>query len=537
MTTATPARAPGREPARKTQRTENRTQHGPIEGRFRPIKTAQIVMAWSLFNGGHITKRGLRCFFALHEMAERRRYTAKEHAGCADYNLEELKALVGGRGSKSASYALSADLKRLSELGLVQFSRRSITFAQSFDQITVEDTSCIYAMWAQMHPKTRGRAVPVPRRTLRALAAGFTTADTAYVLATMTRAIFFQVSKGSITTDGRTKDAWVSETFGLSLRAIRTARKHLGELGWLQERPTHQNLRNLYGTHVVVNVDWAPGQSNRDHDSHGTHSGHASDPRDSLDPVDNSAVGEGGSSAGSATPTARFVAGSATPRNRKALPTEDLNTRRLGAHAQGPSGVCTSKGGRKNITSTRVGEPNLRDIQPADLADTDRLLELRRQAIAKGMGFEGEIGERDFLALANRARTRGQRPCALFFDLISKKRTAFITMADEDEGRRRQKEHHYGVEIFRRETAPKPRFQQPSFTDDERIVLACQRKLPGRSPSELFRLARPRLDASWTLDRWETTHLQLVTKDARRWSQDEDCLAISAFGPTREMYA
>lgn len=457
-------------------------------------------MAWWLFSAGHISKRALRAYFALQEMVERRRYTAEDKRGCAAYGLPELKALVGGRGSKTADYALSGDLRRLGELGLVQFTPRSITFAESFDQIAVEDNSGLYAMWGQMHPKTRGRAVPVPRRTLRALAAGFTTADTAYILAALIRSVFHQTSKGLYTTDGRTKDAWVAETFGLSLRAIRGARKHLAVIGWLEELPTHQNTRNLYGTHVNVNVDWSPAAND----------------------VDNPSVGEGRSSGGSATPSAQNSAGSATPRNRSALPTEDLNTRRLEADAPGPSGVCTSKGGGKTTKPKPVGKPNLRDIQPADLADTDRLLELRRQAIKLGLGFEGEIGERDFLALANRARTRGHRPAALFFDLISKKRTAFITMADEDEGRRRQKEHHYGAEIYRREQAPRPRFQQPSFTEDERIVLACQRRIRGKSPSELFRMARKHLGQDWTLERWETAHLSLVTKDARRWAQDED---------------
>jgi len=509
LTTTIHPQALGREPGRKEPKRSNRTQHGPITGRYRPIRTKQLCMAWWLFSAGHISKRALRAYFALQEMVERRRYTAEDKRGCAAYGLPELKALVGGRGSKTADYALSGDLRRLSELGLVQFTPRSITFAESFDQIAVEDNSGLYAMWGQMHPKTRGRAVPVPRRTLRALAAGFTTADTAYIIAALIRSVFHQTSKGHYTTDGRTKDSWVVETFSLSLKAIRNARKHLGEIGWLEELPTHQNLRNLYGTHVHVNVDWSPAAND----------------------VDNPSVGEGRGSGGSATPQPEITAESATPRNRSALPTEDLNTRRLRADAPGPSGVCTSKGGGK------TAKPNLRDIQPADLADTDRLLELRRQAIKLGLGFEGEIGERDFLALANRARTRGHRPAALFFDLISKKRTAFITMADEDEGRRRQKEHHYGAEIFRREQAPKPCVQQPSFTDDERIVLACQRALPGRSVAEVYRLARPRLDSTWTLERWETTHLQLATKDARRWAQDEDDLATSNFAPTKGMYA
>ncbi len=522
MTTTIHPQALGREPGRKEPKRSNRTQHGPIEGRYRPIRTNQIVMAWWLFSAGHISKRALRAFFALHEMVERRHYTAKDKRGCATYGLPELKALVGGRGSKTADYALSGDLRRLSELGLVQFATRSITFAQSFDQIAVEDNSGLYAMWEQMHPKTRGRAVPVPRRTLRALAAGFTTADTAYILAALIRSVFHQTAKGSYTTDGRTKDIWVAETFGLSLKAIRTARKHLAQIGWLEEQPTHQNLRNLYGTHVTVNVDWSPSDASRPH---------------ATDVVDNPSVGEGRSSGGSSTHRSPITAENATPRNRSALSKERSKNQRSRGRAPDPSGDCIDQLEEKNSDRRSLGEPNIRDIQPEDLADTGRLLELRQQAIALGMAFQGELGEHDFLALANRARTRGRKPAALFFDLISNHRTAFITIADEEEGRRRQKEHHYGTDIFRRAEKPKRRFETPTFTQDEAIVLACQKRLPGKAPEELFRLARRHLDSDWTLDRWQNAHLALVTKDARRWSQDEDCLATSDFAPMREMYA
>ena len=372
------------------------------------------------------------------------------------------------------------------------------------------------------------------------LAAGFTTADTAYVLAALIRSVFFQPGKGITHVDGRTKDSWVAQTFGLSLRAVRTARKHLGKIGWLEEQPTHQNLRNLYGTHVIVNVDWSPNEQ-RDHGSHDVHGDHASEA--GAEVVDNSSVGEGRGSAGSATPQAEIRAGFATPRNRKALPTGDSKTRRLRADAPSPSGVCTAsrrrKAGTPKRTRTPSSTPNIRDVQPEHLKDPEALQELRTQALALGFAFHGSAGELDFFALANRALTRGQRPGALFFDLISKRRTAFITIADEEAARRQLRELRDGPDLPRDgggERAFKARQMDPmpDYSEDEQLVLKVEKSCPGRKPEELFRAARNHLPDGWTLDRWLTAHLSLRVKDARRWAlADEEDYSIGSLINTR----
>ena len=141
-------------------------------------------------------------------MAERRRYSGPETKGHAAYKLQEVKALVGGQGSPTADRDLRADMRRLAELGLVTISARKITFAISIDQIRVDDASDFFVMWAMLRKGMARRHIPVPRRTLRALAAGFRTADTAYVLGAMLSAVFWHKKEGTYSIDGRLRDAW-----------------------------------------------------------------------------------------------------------------------------------------------------------------------------------------------------------------------------------------------------------------------------------------------------------------------------------------
>ncbi|MCU0689112.1 MAG: hypothetical protein MUE97_05160, partial [Phycisphaerales bacterium] len=115
-----------------------------------------------------MTRRQLRVYFALNEMAERRNYTRPPEGRNARqrplYRVEEVAVLVGGRGSPTALDELRADLRRLGALGLATFSPHQLTFAASADQVRVDDLSGFWAMLAQM-PHQR-RSVPVPRRTL-----------------------------------------------------------------------------------------------------------------------------------------------------------------------------------------------------------------------------------------------------------------------------------------------------------------------------------------------------------------------------------
>ena len=537
MTTTIQPQAPGREPGRKQVTDFTRTTQRAIAGGYRPISTYELaIVAW-LRSSGHITRRQQRIYFAAHEMAARRE-AAKACSGAPSdapqplFQLLELKALVGGRGSKSADRDLSADVKQLRELGLVAITAHGIVFARSIEQIVIADD--LEGFWAFFNalPRPKGK-VPVPRRTLRALAAGFRPAETAFIIAALIRSVFWSKKTGLYTTDGRTRCSWVAQTFGFDLATIRAARRHLIELGWLKPLETPQWALNKWGSHDVVNVDWAAAKPEAP----------ANDVVENSDP---SAVGEGRGSGQSHTPQPEKSGQSHTPSKQVPPSTKDLKTRRLRADAPSPSGVCRKEGrqeGPKRKPSRGKGStrPNIRDVTAEDLKSPEALLELWPQALELGFAFEGESGKLDFLAWANRARSNGSNPPALFFNLISKHRRAFITIADEETARTQLRELRDGPTQRTRSGGgaswPERQNAKPDYTEDETIVLRCQKAVPKLAPADLFRAARRLLPEGWTLERWETAHLSLRQKDARRWAQDEDYVAISDFAPMRETYA
>lgn len=484
MTTATHPQAPGRGSQRTGPPQFTRTSEQAIDGRYRPIPTHQLAIAWWLHHSGQITRRQLRIYFAAHEMAEQRRYTSPERQGCVRYRLEQLKRLVGGRGSTTADRDLSADVKRLRNLGLVAITEESITFATSIEQIQIEDDLDTFWDFFRALPNRR-RSVPVPRRTLRALAAGFSRGATAYMLAALIRSVFWHKRRGGggeYNIDGRTKGSWVAETFGISRRAVTEARAHLIELGWLEPLETTQWALNRWGVHDVVNVHWAPAND--------TNSGE------------------------SASPLAENSGESASPINRSSLPTEDSKTRKLGAQHPSPSGDYNSstqkKGSRKRAgrSARPTGKPNIHDVRPEYLNDPEALGELRAQAIELGFTFEGDSGELDFFALANRALTRGHRPGALFFDLISKHRTTFITIADEDAARTRLRELREGPDT-RDDGGGETHFAPKPLSSEARIVEICLQVARQRRIEDPFRVTRHHPDAKgWTRDQWDDAYLR-----------------------------
>ena len=488
-----------------------------IEGRYRAISVHSLAMAWWCFDAGHITKRQLRIWFAAQEMLERRRYTAKpEHSRETprkpSYGLDEIKALVGGRGSKTADTAIKADLKKLGALGLVSITERSITFATSIDQLAVDDIEGFWTMFNQLpHPRRR---VPVPRRVLRALAGGFTSGMTAVVLATLIRSLFWHkdggAGEGAYRVDGRTKREWIAEVFSITTRTVTDARARLIELGWLIPLETHQHLLNRYGTHDQINTEWKPLTTTSNESSGGV--------------ATQSDEGE------SSTPSTDFSAKSSSLINRSSSPTGNLNTRRPAPARAGTPGASlrsafktkNKMGSRKNKSrSSRL--PNIRDIHANDLTDTGRLLELHRQAVKTGLANPSEAGRLDFVALAQRARMSGRKSGALFFWLLREKKTQFITHAAEEEAGRMIKEHLYGKQIREREGQQWGRehrntpTQPADFTKEEQFVIACIRVAKKHGIGDPFRMAHAE---GWTRSKWDRVYAEFQQTQLIRMRQN-----------------
>ena len=228
---------------------------------------------------------------------------------------------------------------------------------------------------------------------------------------------------------------------------------------------TPQWLRNKYGTHVVVNVDWKPGDES------------AVANEVLVENTGTATVGEGSSAAGTSTPSAQSAAQTSTPDlDRSAPSTKDLNTRRLGTKAPRPSWCFKNERvGSEAATSRQRSERQAQCTEhqrcggSEDLKDPKALQDLYRQAVASGIACSSEAGELNFFALANRARTRGTRPGALFISNLKKRRTHFITIEDEEVGRRMLTELRDGPRE-RQSAAKKP---ERRLSEEERIVEVC----------------------------------------------------------------
>lgn len=488
------------------QRRSHETHHGAweegIEGSFRSISTHQLCMAWWLHIDGHITRRQLRVYFAAHEIAERRRASGqvnKTKRTRPHYTVEEIAGLVGGRGTESSKAELRADVRRLKALGLVTIEAHEIGFASSIEQIALDEISPFWEMFDRV-PNGR-RTVPVPRRTLRVLAAGFSRAVTGVMLATLIRSLFWHRSTGTYRVDGRTKGSWIAEVFGISRRAVTDARSTLIELGWLQPCETPQWALNRWGAHDKINTEWCPS--------------------DATQPKGGS--NDNQHTSGSASPQSDIQGGSASPDQTDSLPPRgNPNTRRL-RHARSRPGVETDSGGgggsayaakhepykrcsSKQPRKPSRAKPNIRDIRSIDLACMDRLLDLHGQATKLGLWPAGEAARLDFVALAERARTRGRRAGAMFYWLLRERKTAFITQHDEDEAARRIKKHLHGPMRETRAEGPPSQGHGARSEDlgpDERFVMACIRvaKQNRVDPADIAREAK-----GWSKQAWDEAY-------------------------------
>lgn len=217
------------------------------QGGFVFLAVQQFCLIWSAYRIRDIQLRDLRAWFACHELVARRCQLAPGQT--PTYTRDELHRLVGGAGGGH----LRASLCRLEALGLLTWSSATITFATSpRDFQGLGEQTVLTAMLKEI-PNPH-RRVPVPRQTLRLIAGGCRSAVIATILGHLCRCLYYR--KGQCHSGGLCKASWIAGVFGLHVRNIKAARKHLAAIGWLQQRPTPQRILNRWGVSVVVNLAW-----------------------------------------------------------------------------------------------------------------------------------------------------------------------------------------------------------------------------------------------------------------------------------------
>lgn len=470
-----------------------------IDGRYRRIPAVQLAMAWWLHSSGKINRYQLRVYFALHEMAERRAFQPRNTP--KSFGLRELHRLIGGGGGwPDAGKDLRAALRALERTGLARMREDGLALAQSPDQLRVDDLTAFFEMFNNI--PNRHRMVPVPRRTLRALAAGFSRGMTATILGHLITGLFWSRQKAVYRVDGRCKVSWITETFHVSERAVRAARSRLTEMGWLEPMPVSQWQLNRWGQRFRLNPSWGPGA-------------------ETSGPVDTTASAAVGG--GESAPQNRNSAPQSAPPCSKqvSFPNGKLQNQTPTRRAD-PSGVSIRKSSRKKPTrrarKVHSQAPDLRDVRYQDLRDTGSLLQLHGQAITKGLAKPGEWGRLRFVSLAERSLRRGHDPCRLFAWLLKKQRWDYITDSDEDEANRRIKEHLYPRDRIRsvmpEQSTPPP---APVLSPDGRVAMACiqtvRRHGLSLSPAMLARQQK-----GWSQERWNAAEAEYLsyTEASRR---------------------
>src|SRR5689334_475483 len=134
-------------------------------GGFIFLTVQQLCLLWWAYRTRLIQLRDFRIWFAAQEMAARRCQMAPGQVPA--YTPGELHGLVGGVGGPH----LRASLRRLDALGLLCWTRTTLTFATApTDLQQAPDLTDLHTMLQTIpYPQRR---VPVPRSTIRLIAGG-----------------------------------------------------------------------------------------------------------------------------------------------------------------------------------------------------------------------------------------------------------------------------------------------------------------------------------------------------------------------------
>jgi hypothetical protein len=427
-------------------------------GGFCFISVAELASAWWVYSERLIRIADLRAYFACHEAKARR--CGGRVGESPRFVLDEIRGLTGVPISK-----LRRSINRLEAAGLLSWSESALSFG---DGLSLGPG---FAAFLAKLPNN-ARRVPVPRRIVRLIAGGSRPALIACILGHLLRCLYYR--KGQVQPEGRCKASWVAETFGVSLRRVKEARAELVRLGWLIPEAAPQWALNRWGASVSINLDW--------HRLDGV-------PASSGEPK-------------STPPRADSVPKSAPPESDK-KPLRESNNQKPATG--GPAGFSNSDGqGGEN-------SPTLRNVVPADLRDTGRLLSLYAEAVRLDLVSDSESERLKFVAAAEHARVIGTKnPCGLFVRLVRAKLWHFLTQDDEDTASLRLKRHLFGSP--RREeppSAPRAAVLGPVLSVDARMVQAVQNaaKQVCFRGDAFYLLRRERPD--WTRDRWDAATAEL----------------------------
>jgi hypothetical protein len=428
-----------------------------IAGGFVLVPVASLMDVWQACQSTPLGIGDFRAWLAAHEMIARRCKLGDGRQ--ATYTLAELAGLLGVSRKRAG-----ASMRRLQAAGLIDWSDERIEFPDRADHAIDADIDDTIG-----HGKGQ---LAIPRRLLRFLADGARPALVATALGVLLRCLSRR--RGGFDGRGRVKAAWVARVFGVDLRGVKRARRELVALGWISDEPSDAWATRRWGATYRIDLEW---EADR-----------AAGPR--LPPI----------------PAAARPA-IATPRSDPE-PLRERNQDQEPASA-GPAGVRSSRMEKQPRTPPEAGPlppPRLDDVRVEDLEDTERLLDLHGQAVARGVVSSSEADRLRFVGAAEHALAVGQaNPPGLFAFLIRGRLWRYLSGADEDRSIARLKSHQRGGGVRPGSMGGGPMLtadrNQASDGEVVRSVRAAAiRAGIYRDPFPEFQ----RLHPGWTRDRWES---------------------------------
>jgi len=226
-------------------------------------------------------------------------------------------------------------------------------------------------------------------------------ATTAVVIAHLMRCVYFHAAKRRYRVDGRCKASWIAETFGVSERAVVTARRKLIDGGLLIVLESPQWQLNRYGLRLAVDLDYPQGP--------------------------------GAPAERSAPPPSESAGRTADPRANSTL----LQKNRTLAPGAGI-------GVRKRTKKARVRWPG--KLEMRDLIDADRLDCVYNRLVASGAVRMCETDRQLIAGAAARAVRKARRnPCGFFYAIIRDRLSANISGLDEANALKAPRERAFPV--------------------------------------------------------------------------------------------
>jgi hypothetical protein len=501
------------------------------KGGYYLIPAVRLAMAWWAYHEKLIRLVDLRVWFAAGEVLARRCRRSSPLA--CRFGLDELQGLTGLSPKR-----LRESLRRLEAAQLLAWSESAIEFGTLPGIAAFSDRNGFQPFLDQI-PNHR-RQVPVPRRILRLMAGGARPALIAAVLGHLLRCLYLK--GGKCLDRGRVKASWIADTFGVSLRRVKEARKELIAIGWLIPIRAEQWQLNRWGSHVRINLNW----SRLD--------GITSAPRPAKPPSVTESIPDGGDGTPAATASGPELAPPAPDSGPELAPPDSdeeplWDDKNQEPAAGGPAGFYLPDPDQKNADPGRtqpeghtlarrpspalpasaaavtvkprpcsarrtgcpaLGTPDLRHVVPEDLTDTGRLLGLYDQAADLGLITSSEYDQLRFVAAAEHARIIGTKnPCGLFVRLVRGRLLHFVTYDDEVAASVRLRRHLYGGTTgsrFDQKPAVRPR---PELSTDARLVQAVRAAaVRAGYRGDAFPLLK-REEPEWTKERWDRAIAEL----------------------------